>query len=82
MIESSFERYQGESLSHCGWKGIPETNCLRKEAVLTGSGNLSVFKRVMRGSPCRCRCPVLVCRYVHKAMHNFEEHDQLLLGSS
>ena len=22
--------------------------------VVTGSGNLSVFKRVMRASPCRC----------------------------
>ena len=54
--------------------------------VVTGSGNLSVFnlnfKRVVRASPCRCRCQVLVCRYVHKAMYNFEEHDQLVLGSS
>ena len=50
--------------------------------VVTGSGNLSVFKRVARASPCRCRCQVLVCRYVHKAMYNFEEHDQLVLGSS
>ena len=60
-------------------------NCLREEAVfvvVTGSGNLSVFKRVTRASPCRCRCQVLVCRYVHKAMYNFEEHDQLVLGSS
>ena len=30
----------------------------------------------------RCRCQILVCRFVHKAMHNFEEHDQLFLGSS
>ena len=50
--------------------------------IVTGSGNLSVFKRVTRACPCRCRCQVLVCRYVHKAMHNFEEHDQLVLGSS
>ena len=49
-------------------------NCLRKEAVLvvvTKSGNLSLFKR--------CRCQVLVCRYVNKAIHNFVEHDQLNL---
>ena len=50
--------------------------------VVTGSGNLSVFKRVTRASQCRCRCQVLVCGYVHKAMHNFEEHDQLVLGFS
>ena len=50
--------------------------------VVTGSGNLSVFKRVMRASPCRCRCQVLVYRYVHKAMYNIEEHDELVLGSS
>ena len=50
--------------------------------VVTGSGNLSVFKRVTRASLCRCRCQVLVCRYVHKAMYKFEEHDQLVLGSS
>ena len=37
--------------------------------IVTGSGNLSVFKRVARASPCRCRCQVLVCRYVHKAMY-------------
>ena len=47
--------------------------------VVTGSGNLSVFKRVTRASLCRCRCQVLVCRYVYKAMHNFEEHDQIQL---
>ena len=50
--------------------------------VVTGSGILSVFERVTRANQCRCRCQVLVCRYVHKAMHNFEEHDQLVLGSS
>ena len=50
--------------------------------VVTRSENLSVFKRVTRVRLCRCRCPVLVCRYVHKAMYNFEEHDQLVLGSS
>ena len=50
--------------------------------VVTGSGDLSVFKRVTRASPCRCRCQLFVCRYIHKAMHNFEEHDQLVLGSS
>ena len=85
LMELPFERYQTGSLSHCGCQGIPETNWLRKEAVLvvvTGSGNSSVFKRVTRPSPCRCRCQVLFCRYVHKAMHNFEEHDQLVLGSS
>ena len=49
--------------------------------VATGSRNLSVLKRVTRASPRRCRCQILVCRYVHKAMHNFEEHDQLVLGS-
>ena len=42
--------------------------------VVTGSGNSSVFKRVTRASQCRCSRQVLVCRYVHKAMHNFEEH--------
>ena len=50
--------------------------------VVTGSGNLSVFKKVTRASLCRCRRQILVCRYVHKAMHNFEERDQLALGSS
>ena len=50
--------------------------------VVTGSGNLSVFKGVMRASLCRCRCQVIICRYVYKAMHNFEERDQLVLGSS
>ena len=50
--------------------------------VVTGSGNLSVFKRVTRASPCRCRCQVLVSQYVHKAMYNFEEHDQLILLDS
>ena len=47
---------------------IPETNCLREEAVfvvVTGSGNLSLFKRVTRASLCRCGCQVLVCMYVH-----------------
>ena len=55
-------------------KGIPEMKCLRKEAVLvvvTGSGNLSVFKRETRASPYRCRCQLFVCRYIHKAMHKF-----------
>ena len=50
--------------------------------IATGSGNLSIFKRVTRASPCRCRCQVLVCRYVHKAMHNFEKRDQLGSGFS
>ena len=50
--------------------------------VVTGSGNLSVFERVTRASLCRCRCQVLVCSYVQKAMYSFKEHDQLVLGSS
>ena len=50
--------------------------------VVIGSGNLSIFKRVTGASPSRCRCQVLVCWYVHKAMHNLEEHDQLVFVSS
>ena len=50
--------------------------------IVIGSGKLSVFKRETRASPFRCGCPVLACWNVHKEMHNFEEHDQLIFGSS
>ena len=50
--------------------------------IVCESGNLSAFQRVTRACPCRCKCQVLVCWYIHEAMHNLEEHDQLINGSA
>ena len=48
--EHPFDRYQFRSLHHCGLEWIPETNCIREEAVFiisTGTAETSVSDEIV-----------------------------------